>query len=116
MATAANATVIPNNQTKGHAILVYALIGIGLFTAIPIIIGAVWAMIKRRNSLGTVYHSHYTNAIRVFWWSLLWTIVGGILIIAIIGYPILLGVWLWSLYRVVNGLAKILADTPYPIY
>ena len=44
MATATNATIITNNQAKGHAILVYALIGIGLFTATPIIIGAVWAM------------------------------------------------------------------------
>ncbi len=115
MDTVANATVLTKSEAKSHAIIAYILIGVGLFTAIPILVGAVWAMIKRRSALGTIYHSHYTNAIRVFWWGLLWTVVGWILIVAAIGYVILLATWLWSLYRVINGVGKILADHPYPL-
>ena len=116
MATVANATVISGNEAKGHAIIVYALIGIGLFTGVPILIGAVWAMVKRRGALGTIYHSHYTNAIRVFWWGLFWSVIGCILLVAVIGVPILISAWLWSLYRVINGLSKVLSDQPYPLY
>jgi len=115
MTTVANASVISKSEAKSHAVIAYTLIGIGLFTAIPILVGAVWAMIKRRGALSTVYHSHYTNAIRIFWWCLFWTVIGWILVVARIGYVILLAAWLWSLYRVVNGVGKILADQPYPL-
>ena len=116
MTTVANATVISKNNAKTHAIIVYALIGLGLFTAIPILIGAVWAMIKRREALGTIYHSHLTNAVRVFWWGIFWTIIAGILLFAVIGVPILMAAWLWSLYRVVNGVSKVLSGVPYPLF
>ena len=86
---------------------------LGLFTAIPVFIGALWAMFTRSGSLGSVYHSHYTNLIRVFWWSVFWCIVGLFLSIIGIGFLIWGIVWLWALYRMVSGLAKIVADEPY---
>jgi uncharacterized membrane protein len=102
-------------EAKNHALISYILLAIGLFTAIPILIGAVWAMVKRRDARGTVYHSHYTNVIRVFWWTVFWTIIGFILLVAVIGYAILGILWLWALYRLVNGMTKILSDQPYPV-
>ncbi|NNC99110.1 MAG: hypothetical protein HKN85_02905 [Gammaproteobacteria bacterium] len=104
-----------NSGPKTHALVAYILLAIGLFTAIPMLFGGIWAMIKRSDATGTVYHSHYTNAIRTFWWALAWTIVGVILIFALIGYLVLCAVWIWVLYRLVNGFAKILADEPYPL-
>lgn len=115
MTTVANAAVVSGSNAKTHTIIVYALIGIGLFTAVPILIGAVWAIIKRRETLGTIYHSHLTNVIRVFWWGLFWSLVASILLAAVIGVPILMAAWLWSLYRVVNGLSKTFSDMPYPV-
>jgi len=115
MSTVASATVITKSEAKSHAIVAYALMGIGLFTAVPILIGAVWAMVKRRDALGTIYHSHYTNAIRTFWWALFWWILGGITLFMGIGWLILATAWLWTLYRIVNGFGKILADETYPI-
>ncbi len=102
-------------EVKNHALISYILLAIGLFTAIPLLIGAVWAMIKKSSALGTVYHSHYVNATRVFWWSLFWTVLGFITVFILIGYAILGLAWLWALYRVINGFAKILADEPYPL-
>ena len=102
-------------DAKNHALVSYILLGIGLFTAIPIIIGAIWAMVKRRDALGTVYHSHYSNVIRVFWWSLLWSVIGFILIFVLVGYLVFAAVWLWALYRLIRGTVRILSDQPYPI-
>ena len=102
-------------EAKNHALISYVLLGVGLFTAIPILIGAIWAMVKRGDARGTVYHSHYTNVIRVFWWSLLWTVIGFILVFVLIGYAVFAIAWLWALYRLINGAAKILSDRPYPL-
>lgn len=115
MNTTMNKIVTPNSEHKTHALISYILMTIGLFTAIPLFIGAVWAMFTRSKSHGTIYHSHYTNAIRTFWWSLFWSIIGIILIFAIIGYAVLGIVWLWVLYRTIFGLAKIMNDEPYPL-
>ena len=104
-----------NSASKTHALIAYTLLAVGLFTAIPMIFGGIWAMIKRRSASGTIYHSHYTNAIRTFWWSLFWTIIGCILIVALVGYLILLITWLWALYRVMRGFVEIVADQAYPL-
>ncbi len=111
-----NTSSISNTEYKTHALVSYILLGLGLFTAIPLLFGAIWAMIKKKGALGTVYHSHLVNATRIFWWSLLWLIIGGILVpVLFFGYLVFAAAWLWGLYRVVNGFVKILADEPYPI-
>ena len=104
-----------SSDAKTHALVAYILILVGIFTAIPMLIGAVWAMVKRRDALGTIYHSHYTNAIRVFWYTVAWTIVGFILAFVLVGYAVFALVWLWALYRLINGLIKISADEVYPL-
>ena len=115
MNTVINQLETNDGEAKSHALVSYLLQLIGLFTAIPMLFGGVWAMIKRSSAIGTIYHSHYTNAIRTFWWTLGWTIVGCIFLFAGIGFLILGVVWLWALYRLVNGMAKIMADEPYPL-
>ncbi len=104
-----------SGEYKTHALVSYILLGIGLFTAIPLLFGAIWAMIQKKGALGTVYHSHLVNATRVFWWSLFWLIVGWILTVAVVGFAILGIAWIWGIYRVVNGFIKILSDEPYPL-
>ncbi len=115
MSTTIHQTTIENSDTKTHAIVSYVLLTLGLFTGIPMLFGGIWAMVKRSDALGTIYHSHFTNAIRTFWWTLFWTIVGFMLIVVGVGYLILCGAWLWALYRLVNGFAKITSDVAYPL-
>ena len=103
------------NEYKTHALVSYILLTIGLFTAIPLLFGAIWAMIQKKGAYGTIYHSHLVNATRMFWWSLFWTITGVILIPVIIGFAILGITWLWVLYRLVDGFVKILSDERYPV-
>ena len=108
-------SVSGSSEHKTHALISYILLAIGLFTAIPLLFGAIWAMVKKKAAYGSIYHSHLVNATRVFWWSLFWTVVGALLIVVFIGYLVWVAAWLWALYRIVNGLAKILSDEPYPI-
>jgi len=103
------------SEYKSHALVSYILLSFGLFTGIPLLFGAIWAMIKKKGAIGTIYHSHLVNATRVFWWSLFWTILGGILTPFAIGFAVWAVAWLWALYRVVDGLAKILSDEAYPL-
>ena len=103
------------SEYKTHALIAYVLMAVGLFTAIPIIVGAVWAMFKKSGSLGTIYHSHLVNATRVFWWALFWWIIGFVLAFVVIGYLVWAAVWIWALYRIVDGIAKLTSDQPYPL-
>lgn len=54
-----------------------------------------------------VLSSHCRWQIRTFWWSLLLGITGYILnmtiVGAVIGLPLLFGVWVWCLYRAIKG-------------
>ncbi len=109
-------TIIHANSSgehKTHALISYILLTVGLFTGVPLLIGALWAMFTKKAALGTVYHSHLVNATRVFWWSLFWTVIGLALIPIGIGFLIFCIVWLWALYRVITGLAKVLSDELY---
>ncbi len=115
MSTTLDNSLVNSSDSKTHALVSYLLLALGLFTAIPMLFGGIWAMIKRSSALGTIYHSHYTNAIRTFWWTLFWTIVGLISVFILIGYAVLGITWLWALYRLVMGFSKILADEPYPL-
>ena len=106
---------LASNEYKTHTLVSYILLAIGLFTAIPLLFGAIWAMIKKKGAYGTIYHSHLVNATRIFWWSLFWTIIGAIFMVIFIGYAIWAVTWLWVLYRIVDGLVKILSEEPYPV-
>lgn len=114
LATTTSSTTASSDY-KGHALASYIFLAIGLFTAIPLLFGAIWAMIQKSGAYGTIYHSHLVNATRIFWWSLFWTIIGAILLVVGIGVLIWCVTWLWVLYRVVNGLVKVLSDQPYPL-
>jgi len=108
-------TSTSSNEYKAHALVSYILLTIGLFTAIPLLFGAIWAMIKKKGAYGTIYHSHLVNATRVFWWSLFWTIVGALFASVGVGFIIWAIAWVWVLYRLVDGLVKILSDEQYPV-
>ena len=114
MNTVIDSSAVQASDAKTHALIAYFLMVLGLFTAIPILLGAIWAMVKKKAALGTLFHSHYVNATRTFWWSLFWMVIGCITIPAGIGILILGLTWVWVLYRLIRGLALITSDEAYP--
>ncbi len=75
------------------------------------IVGVIVCYVKRDDATGTWVASHLTWLIRTFWWSLLWSMLGWMVMLTLglilIGIPIAFGIWfvsgLWVLYRVVKG-------------
>ncbi len=79
----------------------------GFVFGLPSLVAVFINYLKRGDVNGTWLESHFRWQIRTFWFTFLWLIVYGLLIITIIGIPIawimiaLLGLWVG--YRVVRG-------------
>ncbi|VVH65758.1 Probable transmembrane protein [uncultured Gammaproteobacteria bacterium] len=102
-----------DNTAKINALIAYGCMAVGLFTGLFWIIGAVWAMVKKGEARGTIFEDHYSNIVKTFWWGLGLSIIGFILVFIAVGYFLLIGVWIWSIYRIIKGLAKITSDKAY---
>lgn len=115
MSVIISGSVINDGEHRTNALIAYVLMAVGLFTGIPIFIGAVWAMFKKDQAIGSLFHSHLVNATRTFWWSLFWGIIGAVTTPIFIGFPIMFIAWIWVVYRLLNGFSKLLSEQPYPL-
>lgn len=102
-----------DETAKTQALIAYGLMVLGLFTGMFWIIGAIWAMVTKNDAKGTIFEDHYSNIIKTFWWGLGLSILGVILAFVLVGYVILLAVWIWSVYKIIKGLAKITSNKSY---
>jgi len=79
----------------------------GFVFGLPSLIAVFLNYLKSGDVRGTWLESHFRWQIRTFWFTALWLVVYGLLIITIIGIPIawaliaILGLWVG--YRVVRG-------------
>jgi uncharacterized membrane protein len=84
-----------------------ALIVTSFLTGWPSLIAVIINYVKRGEVRGTYVDSHFSWQLRTFWYALLWLVVAGLLGITIIGLviaiPLVIGVGLWVLYRIVRG-------------
>ncbi|MPW30739.1 hypothetical protein F9L16_17270 [Agarivorans sp. B2Z047] len=102
-----------DEAAKTSALIGYGLMILGLFTGLFWLVGAIWAMVKKADAAGTLFEDHYSNIIKTFWWGFGLSIIGFVLAFVIVGYFVLLGVWIWSIYRIIKGLAKITSNKSY---
>jgi len=74
---------------------------------VPSIVAVILNYVKRGDARGTFLESHFRWQIRTFWFTLLWCVIGGVLIATLIGtivaVPLFLVVGVWVIYRVVRG-------------
>jgi uncharacterized membrane protein len=109
------------------AAAVVALISHGIPVAAPLmgivgIAGLIVAYVKRDEARGTWVESHLRWLIRTFWFSFLWAIVGGMVLVTlgliVIGIPIAFLIWaaasIWVLYRVIRGYLLFKDQKPVP--
>ena len=84
--------------------VVYAMQALSFAFGVTALIGLVINYVKREDVAGTLYQSHFDWQIRTFWWGLLWSVLGFILIFAFgLGLVVLFVAWVWAIYRVVKG-------------
>jgi uncharacterized membrane protein len=121
-------------DTRMLAIICYGLFILAFTNGLTAIAGVVLAHIKRADARGTIWESHFTNLIHVFWIGVAFWVV--FLIAALFGaagtwhmaitdefYPPMFALPLlglafliyvvWYLYRTVRGLLRALENKPY---
>lgn len=122
-------------------IVVYSLFVLAIFNGLSAIVGVIIAYIKRDESRGTPWESHFRNVVHVFWIALGVAAIALVLLIEAAGGfiftmattnghppPLVLGwlialvpvFWLgavvfsvWYLYRTLRGLVRTLDYQPY---
>jgi uncharacterized membrane protein len=96
------------------SIIIYGLYIAAFCNGFTAIVGVILAYVKRGDARGTIYESHFTNAIEVFWISL---VIGLIAIplyfLFLLGLLIHLGLIVWYLYRSIKGLVRVLDSRAY---
>ncbi len=83
--------------------IIYLLQAIAVFTAFPFFIAVIINYVTKEDVKGTLAESHYRWQIRTFWYSLLWGIIGAVLVFFLIGYVILFINYVWVIYRIIKG-------------
>ena len=83
-------------------------------TGITGIIGIVLCYVWRGEAHEPWEATHYTYLIRTFWIGFILSVIGTVLIIVLIGFPILLATGLWALVRVVMSLINAQKRSPMP--
>lgn len=79
----------------------------GFVFGLPSLIAVFLNYLKRGDVAGTWLESHFRWQIRTFWFTALWLLVYGLLIITLVGIPLawlliaVLGLWVG--YRVIRG-------------
>ncbi len=97
------------------AAIVYALQAASLFTGtLTLFAGIIINYVRREDVEGSWIESHFRWQIKTFWYSLLWMVIGGVTVIFLIGWAILLAASLWLIYRVVKGWVYLSEKRPMP--
>jgi len=129
-------TPSPSASLISTTLLIYALFGVAAVIALfshgfplvaPLmgivgIVALILAYVKRSDAAGTWLASHYRWLIRTFWFSLLWGVIGGLVLVTLglilIGIPIAFAIWIittiWVIYRLIRGYLLFNDSKPVP--
>jgi uncharacterized membrane protein len=88
---------------KQLTMITYILYAVSWLVGFTAIVAIVINYVKREDTVGTIYESHFTWQIRTFWWSLLWFVIGFASMFVVVGFLILAADAIWVIYRIVKG-------------
>ena len=89
---------------KKMALLVYVLQGLGFFTGgVTYIVAIVINYIKMDEVRGTWIEGHFRWQMNTFWYGLLWSIVGFLFWLILMGWLASAIVSIWMIYRIIKG-------------
>ncbi|EEG07013.1 DUF4870 family protein [Pseudogulbenkiania ferrooxidans] len=100
-----------NNLT----LAVYILQALSLFVGVTAIVAIIINYLKRDDTRGTLYESHFLWQMRTFWWGLLGLVLGYLTVFLLVGFVILFAVYVWLIYRVVKGFLNLNDGKPMPL-
>jgi uncharacterized membrane protein len=107
--------------------VVYGLYLLGFTNGLTFIVGLIVAYVNR-DAAGPINGSHYTFAIRSFWLSIAWFLIGGLLLLfgiplslLLIGIPMMIAgglilgaITIWFVVRCVMGIYYLVRGEAYP--
>ena len=94
---------IRTEQARKLATICYALYAISCIIGITAIAAIIINYLKRDDVAGTWVASHFEWQIKTFWYGLAGAVVSWLLMFVLIGFPLLLAVLVWVIYRIVKG-------------
>lgn len=83
--------------------LVYALQALSFVVGVSCIVAVIINYVKLADVSETWLASHFRWQIRTFWFSMLWLVLGGVTLILVVGYFVLVANAVWVIYRIVKG-------------
>ena len=104
-----------NHAGRAGAHLMYGCYAVSLFTAVPMVVGVIAAYLSKGDAT-PIYRGHLQYGITTFWWSLLWLILGMVLLLVFIGYVFLFIGWVNMAWRSVRGWMRLIDGRPAPGY
>jgi len=93
------------------ALVAYICMLAGLLFPVAYIAAVVIAYVYRGSD--TVLDSHFANIITVFWWSLGLGLFGILTSVFVVGWLVILGLYVWILIRMIKGLSALKRGAPY---
>jgi uncharacterized membrane protein len=111
--TTMTAATEAEKNLKTLSIIVYCFYFSSYLVGITGIIGIIIAHLKKGDAAGTVFESHFSNQIKIFWIGFGLSILGGVLIFVTIGWFIIIGTAIWALYRSIKGLLRAIDGKAY---
>ena len=116
-----------HDEDKLLPLVVYGLYLLGFTNGLTFLVGLIVAYANRAEA-GPVNESHYTFAVRTFWLSIWWFLIGAlmfvvglVLSIVLVGIPVLMaGVFIcgavsvWFIARCIMGIVFLMRGEAYP--
>ncbi|MCD6679629.1 MAG: hypothetical protein LT102_03075 [Burkholderiaceae bacterium] len=99
-------------DAKRLATICYALYAISCVIGITAIAAIIIDYLKRDDFAGTWVASHFEWQIKTFWYGLAGAVVSWLLMFVLIGFPLMVAVFVWVIYRIVKGWLALWEDKP----
>jgi uncharacterized membrane protein len=99
-------------SAKTLTTVIYALYAASFLVGITAIVAIVINYVKKDDVAGTFLESHFRWQIRTFWFGLLWSVVGVVLMFVFIGVVVLAANAVWMIYRIVKGFLRLNDNKP----
>jgi len=111
---AGGATAEKLASLKQLTMVCYILYAVSMFVGLTGLAAIIINYVKRDETRGTIYESHFAWQIRTFWFGLLWAVIGVVTTFLLIGFVILFADFVWCVYRIVKGFLNWNDNKPMP--
>lgn len=106
------ATTDSQKSAKTLTTVIYALYAASFLLGVTAIVAIIMNYVKKEDVAGTFLESHFRWQIRTFWFGLLWSVLGVIALLIIVGWFVLVADGVWIIYRIVKGWLRLNDNRP----